>query len=507
MAKRKFKFVEDFRDENGNPYPNLGSPSYKSPNICCPPGWYHQIAKIEYKEEKRLERTYTTTKDGVLVEGEAKEITVYRETMGAKGGWVQKMTNLSNDPSDECWISSGYISGNAFVGGDVQINGAEIAGNAKVMDSAEVSSGVGVADNAYVYGNAKVSSTGTSVYGNAKVGGEVTGTATVYGDGEVFEGGEVSGAAKVFGRAKIYGKVGGESSVSGEAVVYGKVNGSAKVSGPAFVGEDGIVDGNAEVDGGIIHGRVEGTAKVSGNSMIQKDGIVKDSSNVDGNSVVFGSVVQTAKVKGNCVVGTKGELTGSSEVDGNIYANGILYDTVVNGGSIFKGDVKTSRLEEKSCSLVSSGVEITESKLKGSPVIGGNLNNGNVGDGAIIGVGASCNEGYNLGNSILVGEQMDDEGNLIGGAGGSNQGFMDGNSVVGADGSNTGDLLDNAKVKESSNGEISGNGIAVGAISNDLTDNAIAVEDTVAGYGNQVVLDGENEEPGDGYAAVLCEVK
>ena len=506
MARRKFKFVEDFRDENGNPYPNLGSPAYKHPSICCPEGWYHQIARISYKTETRREKTYTTTKDGLLVEGGVREETVYIEQMGAVGGWVQKMTNLSNDPNDDCWLADGYISGNAFVGGDVQINGAEIADNAKVMDNASVNSGVGIAENAYVYGNAKVSSSGIAVFGDARVGGEVSGSATVSGGAEVAEEAIVSGSSKVSGNAKIYGKVQGDATVSGDAVVYGTVRGSAKVSGTAFVGEDGIVDGNAEVDGGIIHGKVEGNAKISGNSMIQKDGIAKDTSNVDGNSVVYGSVVQTAKVKGNCVVGPKGELTGSSEVDGNVYANGVLHETTMTGGSLLSGDVKNSKVDEVCCAIVKDGIEITDSELGGSPIIAGRVTNGIVKGGAIIGVGAVCQDGTNEGNSILVGEQRNDEGNLTGGSGGSNEGIMNGNAVVGSDGENTGVLEGNAKVKGDFEGSIQGNGTASGASGITLEDNSVGLEDTNNGHGNQVVLDGENEEPGDGYAAVLCEV-
>ena len=509
MAKRKYKFVEDFRDENGNPYPNLGSPAFKKPSICCPEGWYHQIAKIVYKTETRIEVTYTTTDDGLLVEGEAKEVTVYIEQMGAKGGWIQKMTNLSNDPNDDCWLTDGYISGNAFVGGDVQINGAEIADNAKVMDDAQISSGVGIANNAYVYGEAKISSTinGASISGNARVGGEVSGSATVSGSAEISDGAKVSGGAAVFGNAKVYGEVQGDSRVFGDAVVYGSVRGNAKVSGDAFVGEDGIVDGNAEVNGGIIHGKVEGTAKVSGNSMIHKEGIAKDTSNVDGNSVVYGSVVQTAKVKGNCVVGPDGNLTGSSEVDGNVYANGVLHETTITGGSLLSGDVKNSKVGEVCCAIVKDGIEITNSELGGSPIIAGRVTNGIVKGGAIIGVGAVCQDGTNEGNSILVGEQRNDEGNLTGGSGGSNEGIMKGNAVVGADGENIGVLEGNAKVKGDFERSIQGNGTASGASGITLEDNSVGLEDTNDGHGNQVVLDGENEEPGDGYAAVLCEVK
>ena len=124
---------------------------------------------------------------------------------GDLGGFIENERNLSH-------------GGNAWVGGNAQVNGyAQVGGNAWVEDNAQVG-------------------------GNARVSGDawVNGDARVNGDAWVEDNARVDGDAWVGG----YARVNGDAQVVGDARVDGnaQVGGDAWVGGNARVGGDGLIN-------------------------------------------------------------------------------------------------------------------------------------------------------------------------------------------------------------------------------------------------------------------------
>ncbi len=105
---------------------------------------------------------------------------------------------------------------------------AEVSGNAKVSEEAQVSGYARVFDNAQISGSADISE-----------------RSQVFGDAQVFGKAYVSDEAKVFGDAEVYGNaiIGGKSKVSGLARVFGRayIVGDAEIVGGYWDGTEGHV--------------------------------------------------------------------------------------------------------------------------------------------------------------------------------------------------------------------------------------------------------------------------
>ena len=414
MAKRKFKFVEDFiNPDTGQPYEGFHSPqNVSSYNFGTFEG--HQIAKIKYEEKKiKVSKTIVDGKGNATTTEEEKTITV--ERMGQVGGWIEKMENLSQE--GECWVEDGgYILGGGFLYGDAILSSGDIGEFARVGDEAEVTDSCGIGGNAHVFGKAKVGgSQRIAVFGTARVRGKVLEDATVFGNAYVGETGEAKGKAEISGDSILMGTAKDNANVSGRAVVYGTVTKAGAVSKDGFVG--GTVDKNAVVNGGVIQGTVTDDVVVPKSNVLvtRRGSLIKDAS-IQENVAVDGTVNQGGKASGNVLVGERGNIKDATAA-GNTFLDGTMFEATAQGG----------------------------------PYIGGSLSRGTAYKGSRIGQDGLVGNGVVMDGANCGGENgasMEDGCVLIG----TNVGSMEGGSVC---------VAANVASMEDGSVDVGGNGIAL----------------------------------------------
>ena len=386
MAKRKFKFVEMFVDpETGAPYEGMDSPKEVGTQNFGK-RWLHQIARIEYEEQKSYQDVPIVEADGTVSGTEKKEVVIYREKMGIKGGWIEKMNNLAQ--TGDCWVGGGYVVGNAVVSGNVKVGDGEIGENARVDGDVQIDGDVCICGNAHVYGKASVKGKCT-IGGSAMVAGSIEGGAKVYGNAFVGASGKVTGLAEVFEEAQVYGEVSGKAQVGGASIVYGEVLGEAEVTGAAIILKDAKVGDKAVVNGAVVAGLVGGEAVVySGQPTIGKGGKVSGKVEIRGNAVVDGTVADEVEVSGNASVEAYGALKGKGFARKNAAAWGDAGESEMIGTAIVGGSAKGA------C-MLSGGVRIGGNGSVSDATVGGSVNvNGNLSatasDNAVVCLDADC---------------------------------------------------------------------------------------------------------------------
>ncbi len=387
MAKRKFKFVEMFIDpETGSPYEGVNSPqSFTTKNFGD--RVLHQIAKVEYEEQKSYQEVPIVAADGSVSGTEKKEVVIYREVMGEKGGWIEKMSNLSQ--GGECWVSGGYVVGDALISGDVQLSSGEVGDNAKVDGKAEVGGDVCIRDNAYILGTAKVKGSCT-IGERARVAGSVDGNAKIYGNANVAESGKVGGNAEVFDEAQVFGEVKDNARVGGASIIYGIVSGEAEVDGSTIVLNGGKIGGKAAVaKGAIVEGIVEGEAVVySGQPTIGKGGKVSGKAEIRGNAVVDGTVADEVEISGNASVEEYGALKGKGFARENAAAWGDAGESEMTGTAIVGGRAKGECMLSGGVRIGGEG-SVSDATVSGSVNVNGNLS-ATASDNAVVCLDADC---------------------------------------------------------------------------------------------------------------------
>lgn len=359
--RAKFKFVEMFID------PKTGGPIEQDENNMSPKMMQtknfgevelHQIARIEYEEIKSIVKGAAKVgDDGQIEEGKEEEKKILVEKMGERGGWIEKVANLSQD--GDCWVEGGgIICGNGYVSEDVKLSSGEVGENAKVSGKAKISGSVGIGGSAYVYGEAEISgSQRIAVKGSARVCGKVGGGAVIQDSAYVGAEGVVEGQAIVGGSAMIFGKVSGNAKVSGSAIVYGEVTGDASIESTGYVGKGGKVEGSSVVIAGYVGGSIAGkTELLSGQPYIGPNGKVESEGAITDNAWIDGSVSDKVSLRENATILNGGSVSGNAQVD---------------GGAIISGQIK-------------------DGEFSGAPYLGGQIDKGTITDGARV-VGTSQN--------------------------------------------------------------------------------------------------------------------
>ena len=148
--------------------------------------------------------------------------------VGDLGGFIEKEENLSH--SGVCWV----------------FDNAQVLGNARVSDNAEICGIAKIYDDAQVFGGAKVFDS-AEVFGWAQVYDDVR----VFGHTKVYDYAEMNGHARIFGYARAFNntKVFGNVWVFGNAIVFDftRVFGEARVYGNAQVPGINIVEGRTRI--------------------------------------------------------------------------------------------------------------------------------------------------------------------------------------------------------------------------------------------------------------------
>lgn len=345
--KSKFKFVEMFAIQNEEDLDKLDSPKFVTTNFFGQ-RYLHQIARVvteEYEEETAEVERYEN--------GEPifKKVKKTREKMGEKGGWIEKMENLSQD--GECWVGdNAVVCGFAYVSDDAQIRDrAEVGENARVSENAEVSGNAAVCGCAYVHGDAYIT-----------------------------------------GKRRI--------AVDGSAEVLGRMLGNTTASGHAYVGEDAEMmdDASVEDHGMFLSGYMRDDAVVDGNSIVARSSedpnnrpMMRKGSEVGGEAVVMGGEIEKSSVKDLAMVSAtvdKSKVSGhavlwnsaedgrytisESTVEGNFHHNWL-----VAGGSK-EASIKDCKIGGNV--FIRGGTRLNKSNFAGTVFWMGSANNSFVSD-------------------------------------------------------------------------------------------------------------------------------
>ena len=486
-TKRKFKFEEQFIDpKTGTVYEDCDSPKIVKTKHFGEVK-VHRICRIKWQETKVTQNKYTYDAATGKTSIEKQQVSVFTELMGEKGGWLEKIGNLSQQ--GDCWVSGGYVVGDALIRDDVQISGGvEVGNNATIADKAKLSGPIGIGGNAYVYGEAKVSGNERiAITGNARCAGEVKGGAIARDNAEVYVGAKLEGNATAQGFAQVFGEIGGNAVVKDTAIVYGKIEGDAQIGGNAIIEETATIKGKVKIAGGIIKGNVEGNVEITSQTGIIDEGsAVKGDVKISGNVIVRGTAEGKSVLSGNVVIGPNSKVEGDSAIAGNVSIRGIP--------SIETKKEKDSEGKEIEVEVM---VEEGGGKVEKGTISGSVLIMGKVKDGAITGG--------------MVGPEGEvEDGNMTGGivaAGKLKGGELGGNSIIGEGGELSGEMLENGRVSGGDfSGTAEGNGMTTSGSSKEVKGNAILTADGEGAEGNQVyVQDGDDKEPGE--AAVICKVE
>ena len=263
MGLQKYRFLEDFPMEEGTE-----SVAPDSPKMVSTKNFgereLHQIAKCVYEEK----------------EAEGKKWLIV--TIGEKGGWIEKYSNLAQD--GECWIKpDGIVCMDGNVSGNAVVESGEIGDYGKLMDDAVIKDNAVIRERATVFGDSEVS--GESVIeGSARVNAEVKGQS------------QIGGSAIVFSYRKQVENIAAENLYSSkEAKGY-----LAGVDLKATV-EDSMIDGRSQVrgvfniikseihDNTIVYGTANALFKHYGEIFVKYDALVKEAK-ISGSSFITGEV-------------------------------------------------------------------------------------------------------------------------------------------------------------------------------------------------------------------------
>ena len=163
---------------------------------------------------------------------------------GTLGGWIESENNLKQngwvaDEAIVCGLAvvtdnavvkqravvwgNAYVGGNAIIGGNARIHGfCNITGSAMVIDDGEVYEYANLRDHVMVYNKGKA---GGCVYmsGASKIHGQAqaSGTTVLSGFAEMFDSAKASGGLDYDNKARV--EIKGNARVCGSAELYGDV--------------------------------------------------------------------------------------------------------------------------------------------------------------------------------------------------------------------------------------------------------------------------------------------
>lgn len=170
--------------------------------------------------------------------------------VGSKGGWIESVANLNNDPEDTSWVSEeAKVHGNAVV----EEGGVLITGNSDISGNCFISGGGQIDGNSVISGNVKIIGINPNI-NNCNINDDVyiTGSPTI---------------------------------TNSDIINYSQIGRSAIIS-DSVIKEYVIVEGNANVSNSII----EGTLYIFGSPKIKNSnigvGVI-----IDGESSISGKVV------------------------------------------------------------------------------------------------------------------------------------------------------------------------------------------------------------------------
>lgn len=399
--KSKFKFVEQFAIQEEQDLEKVDSPKYVTTRFFGT-RLLHQIARVineEYEEETpEIEKV---EKDGTVV---YKKVKKNREKMGEKGGWIERMENLSQD--GDCWVGdNAIVCGRAYVSDNAQIRDrAEVGENARVAEDAEVQGEAGVRESAYVHGMALVSGENRiAVSGSAEVLGRVMEKSIAKDRAYVGEDVELMGEATVEEHGIVLaGYLRDDSVVTGNAIV---------AAGYYDENDRPMVTESSEVGGEVIMagGSAEGS-KILGLAVVESANVKKSSIEGQPNLVNIGGgelTVEDSTIKGNFIEwddnesgGLRGSIKGS-RISGNVrHSDGVkVEDSTIGGNTRWTGEVRECGISNAirttlngnpgSSAITNCTVQggVVESRLTNSTMILGYLRNTKgVSDAWVLGV-------------------------------------------------------------------------------------------------------------------------
>lgn len=252
MAELKYRFVEEFERDSGEPDKDVGSPKFVDTKRFGR-RLLHQIARCEYSEK--------TDEDG-------KKIKV--ERMGERGGWIESYGNLSQDGG--CWVHPG-----AKV-----CMSATVIGNAQVLNG-ELGDWVAMKDRAVLSGSAEL-----------KEGAMLVGDAYVEGDavieGRAVVGCNVKGGSKIGGRARIFTEAGRtleEQEAADEGEILQPMKGGLDI-------EDSEIDGNVFIN--AEEAKIS-KSKIGGFCEVRLNGREIRDAEISGEAIIHGSVIGPITLK------------------------------------------------------------------------------------------------------------------------------------------------------------------------------------------------------------------
>lgn len=399
--KSKFKFVEQFAIQEEQDLDKVDSPKYVTTRFFGT-RLLHQIARVineEYEEETpEIEKV---EKDGTVV---YKKVKKNREKMGEKGGWIERMENLSQD--GECWVGdNAIVCGRAYVSDNAQIRDtAEVGDNARVAEDAEVQGKAGVNESAYIHGMALVSGeTRIAVSGSAEVLGRVMDKSVARDRAYVGEDVELMGEAKVEEHGMVLaGYLRDDSVVTGNAIVaagYYDENDRPMVTEASEVGGEVIMAGGSAEGSRILGLAVVESANVKQSTIEGQPNLV----NMGGgeltveDSTIEGSFIEWDDNDGG---GYRGLIKGC-RISGNVmHSNGVkVEDSTIGGNTRWTGEVRECGISNAirttlngsagSTAIINCTVQggVVESRLTDSTMIRGYLRNTKgVNDAWVLGV-------------------------------------------------------------------------------------------------------------------------
>jgi flagellar biosynthesis GTPase FlhF len=389
--KSKFKFVEMFAIQDEEDLDKVDSPKYVTTRFFGTK-LLHQIARVineEYEEE--TPEVEKVNKDGTVV---YKKVKKNREKMGEKGGWIERMENLSQD--GECWVGDkAIVCGRAYVSDNAQVRDrAEVGDNARVAEDAEVQGKAGVNESAYVHGMALVGGDDRiAVSGSAEVLGRVMEKSIAKDRAYVGEDVELMGKAKVEEHGIVLaGYLRDDSVVTGNAIV---------AAGYYDENDRPMVTESSEVGGEVIMagGSAEGS-RVAGLAVVESANVKQSTIEGQPNLVNMGGgelKVESSAIKGNFIEwddndgrGAGGSIKGCS-ISGNVmHSHGArVVDSTIGGNTRWAGEVRecgisnairtTSQGSAGSTAITNCTVQggVVETRLTNSTMIRGYLRNTN----------------------------------------------------------------------------------------------------------------------------------
>ena len=266
MAELKYRFIEDFPRDKGEPDKEIGSPKLMSTKRFGQ-RMLHRIARVEYKDR--------TDDNGN---------TIKVESMGERGGWIESYSNLSQEGN--CWVHSGAIvCMSASVSGDAQVK------------SGEIGDWVGISDRAVVKGSPEIKE-GAMLIGDAYIDGNVK------IEGKAIVGCVVSGGSKIKGNVRLM-----SDETFRQSSEKPTDDGEYPMMKKGLTIEDSEIEGDVFVFGGDA--KIQ-NSKISGSCVIRIEGHGIRDADISGESIIHGSVIGPIALK-NVFIGKNDSLCGDVE--------------------------------------------------------------------------------------------------------------------------------------------------------------------------------------------------